>query len=85
MGSEVNKQTVELAFGCQVQTMLSWMGCKNGTQCTFWISVSFSTEENFVNNEHHPDIKFCNDVFSLDKQYLILDKFQGNGYYQSYN
>ena len=40
--------------------------------------VSCSTYESFINNENDPDVNCCNDVFTLDIQYLAPDKFQRN-------
>ena len=40
--------------------------------------VPFSTEESLINNENDPDVNFCNDVFTLDTQYLATDKLQRN-------
>ena len=37
-----------------------------------------STKESFLNNENDPDVKFYNDVFILDTQYLALVTFQRN-------
>ena len=44
-------------------------------------SLSFSlllTEETFIKIEHDPDVKFYNNVFTLDTKYLEPDKFQKN-------
>ena len=43
----------------------------------FWIFAIFPslTEENFVNNEQDPDVNICNDVVTLDTQYLARNKF----------
>ena len=38
----------------------------------------FSTKECIVDNDHGPDVNFYHDVFMLDTQYLMPDKFKTN-------
>ena len=38
----------------------------------------FSTKECIVDNDHDPDVNFYHDVFMLDTQYLMPDKFKTN-------
>ena len=38
----------------------------------------FSNKEYFVDNDDHSDVNFYHDVFMLDTQYLMPDKFKTN-------